>query len=148
MLTDDITALREQGGTFWVLPGDPNLCLWPQSVAYLYGSPTALPLIIPDNTLDPEWDKRWLNLTGPGYRFQSQPLPLGAIYILGDRQEDAGPRVEEVLGNERLLLLIANNYGSGLLDKERRAREFEALGRLAGAGAGAPPDPPGRGLPT
>jgi hypothetical protein len=130
VLSDDITALREQGSTFWVLPGDPNVCLWPQSVAYLYGSPTALPLIIPDNILDPEWDKRWLDLTGPGTHFQSQPLPLGAIYVLGDRQEDSGPRVEEVLGNERLLLMIANNYGSGFLDKERRAREFEALGRL------------------
>jgi hypothetical protein len=130
VLTDDITVLREEDDTFWVLPGDPNVCLWPQSVAYLYGSPTALPLVIPHNVLDPEWDKRWLNLTGPGYRFQSRPLPLGAIYLLGERQDDAGPRVEEVLGTERLLLLIANTYGSTLLDKELRGREFEVLGRL------------------
>ena len=130
VLTDDITALREEEDTFWVLPGDPNVCLWPQSVAYLYGSPTALPLVVSHNVLEPEWDKRWLNLTGPGYRFQSRPLPLGAIYFLGDRQDDAGPRVEDVLGKERLLLLIANNYGSTFLDKELRAREFEVLGRL------------------
>ena len=130
VLTDDITVLREEDDTFWVLPGDPNVCLWPQSVDYLYGSPTALPLVISDNTLDPEWDKRWLNLTAPGYRFQSRPLPLGAIYILGERQEDAGPRVEEVLGKERLMLLIANTYGAMFLDRERLAREFEVLGRL------------------
>jgi len=130
VLTDDITVLREEADAFWVLPGDPNVCLWPKSVEYLYGSPTALPLIISHNVLMPEWDKRWLNLTVPGYRFQSQPLPLGAIYILGDRQDDAGPRVEEVSGADRLMLLIANNYGSAILDKERRAREFEALGRL------------------
>jgi len=130
VLTDDITVLREQEDTFWVLPGDPNVCLWPQSVDYLYGSPTALPPVIPHNVLDPEWDKRWLDLTGPGYRFQSRPLPLGVIYILGERQDDAGSRVEDVLGPERLLLLIANNYGSAFLDKELRAREFETLGRL------------------
>lgn len=130
VLTDDISALREQEGTFWVLPGDPNVCLWPQSVAYLYGSPTALPLVVSHNVLDPEWDKRCLDLTGPGYHFQSQPLPLGAIYVLGDRQEGVGPRVEEVLGNDRLLLLLSNNYGSGFLDKELQAREFETLGRL------------------
>jgi hypothetical protein len=130
VLTDDITALREQEDTFWVLPGDPNLCLWPQSVAYLYGSPTALPPFISDNVLEPEWDKRCLDLTGPGYCFQSQPLPLGAIYFLGDRQDDAGPRVEDVLGTERLLLLIANNYGSAFLDRKLRAREFETQGRL------------------
>jgi hypothetical protein len=130
VLTDDVTALREQGDTFWVLPGDPNLCLWPQSVAYLYGSPTALPLVVSHNVLDPYWDKRCLDLTGPEYHFQSQPLPLGAIYFLGDREDGAGPRVEDVLGTDRLLLLIANNYGAGFLDKELRAREFETLGRL------------------
>ncbi|MBM4289875.1 MAG: hypothetical protein FJ135_17335 [Deltaproteobacteria bacterium] len=130
VLSDDITVLREEGDAFWVLPGDPNLCLWPQSVSYLYGSPTALPLIISQNVLMPEWDKRGLDLTGPGYRFQSRPLPLGGIYILGERQEEAGPRVEEVPGKERLLLLLANTYGSSFLDKNLRAREFEVLGRL------------------
>jgi len=130
VLTDDITVLREEDDTFWVLPGDPNVCLWPKSVDYLYGSPTALPPVILHNVLYPKWDKRWLNLTDPGYRFQSRPLPLGAIYFLGERQDDSGPRVEDVLGKERLLLLIANNYGSTFLDKELRAREFEVLGRL------------------
>jgi hypothetical protein len=130
VLTDDITVLKEEGDTFWVLPGDPNVCLWPQSVTYLYGSPTALPPAISDNVLEPEWDKRWLNLTGPGYRYQSQPLPLGAIYVLRARQEDAGPRVEAVTGMAGVLLLLGNTYGSGFLDKELRAREFEVLGRL------------------
>jgi hypothetical protein len=130
VLTDDITVLKEEDHTFWVLPGDPNVCLWPQSVDYLYGSPTALPPVISDNVLDPEWNKRWLNLTDPGYRFQSRPLPLGAIYILGERQDDAGPRVEEVPGKERLMLLIANTYGSTILDKKLRAQEFEVLGRI------------------
>lgn len=130
VLTDDLTVLREEANAFWVLPGDPNVCLWPQSVAYLYDSPTALPLIISHNVLDPAWDKRCLDLTGPGYRFQSRPLPLGAIYFLGERQEDAGPRVEEVLGNDRQLLLMGNTYGYEFLDRELRAREFEVLGRL------------------
>jgi len=130
VLTDDITVLREEPDSFWVFPGDPNLCLWPQSVSYLYGSPTALPPVIEHNVLDPEWNKRWLNLTDPDYRFQSQPLPLGAIYVLGERQEDDGPRVEAVRGQERLLLLLANTYGAAFLDRELRGREFEILGRL------------------
>ncbi len=130
VLTDDITVLFEREDAFLVLPGDPNVCLWPQSVDYLYGSPTALPPVIAHNVLDPEWNKRWLNLTGPDYRFQSGPLPLGAIYILGKRQDDAGPRVEELPSRLSLLLLIANTYGWQFLDKELRAREFEFLGRL------------------
>ena len=130
VLTDDVTVLREEADAFWVLPGDPNLCLWPQSVEYLFDSPTALPPLISHNVLDPEWDKRCLDLTGPGYCFQSRPLPLGAIYILWERQEDAGPRVEEVRGQEGLLLLLANTYGAAFLDRELRGREFETLGRL------------------
>jgi hypothetical protein len=130
VLSDDITVLREETDAFWVLPGDPNVCLWPQSVTYLYGSPTALPPAISVNVLEPEWDKRWLDLNEPGYRYQSQPLPLGAIYILRGRQEEADARVAEVGGLERLLLLIGNTYGSSFLDKKLRAREFEVLGRL------------------
>jgi len=130
VLSDDLTVLREEADAFWVLPGDPNLCLWPQSVALLYGSPNALPPVISHNVLMPEWNKRSLDLTRPGYRFQSQPLPLGAIYILAERQEDADHRVEGVRGKERLLLLLGNTFASTYLDQELRAREFEILGRL------------------
>ena len=45
---------------------------------------------------------------------------------------------------ERLLLLIANTYGSTFLDKELRAREFEILGRLLDRVPVRRLDPPGR----
>jgi hypothetical protein len=131
ILTDDITALKEEGHLFLVLPGDPNLCLWPQSVTYLYGSPDALPLVIPENPLDPDWDKRNLDLTSGGYRFQSQPLPLGAVYFLGARRGENAPEAEVVIGQAGLLALLANSFGSNLLDPNRRGQEFEVLSRLA-----------------
>jgi hypothetical protein len=131
VLTDDITALKEEGHVFLVLPGDPNLCLWPQSVTYLYGSSDALPLVIPDNPLDPDWDKRNLSLTSEGYRFQSQPLPLGAVYFLGARRGENAPGAEDLIGQAGLLALLANSFGSSLLDPNRRGQEFEVLSRLA-----------------
>ena len=130
VLTDDITAFREEGGSFMVSPGEPAVSLWAESVTHLCGSPEALPLIIPDNVLMPEWDKRCLDLTAPGYRFQSQPLPLGGIYILGERCEDADPVVEILNGREALLALLSHAYARDLLDQSMQAQEFAALSRV------------------
>lgn len=135
VLTDDIIALTEMGRLFIAHPGEPNLCLWPASVASLFGHPEALPLVVPDNTLAPEWNKRYLDLSTPDYRFQSQPLLLAAIYLLGARREGDGPFVERVSGREVMLGLLANTYGSNLLNRTLRAHEFETLNRLA---AGVP----------
>ena len=77
VLTDDITALEETRERFWVLPASPRLCLWPDSVSAVFGSREALPRLIPEDSADPAWDKRWLDLAGPEYLLRSQPLPLG-----------------------------------------------------------------------
>lgn len=130
VLTDDVTALREQAEEFYVLPGAPRLCLWPDSVQSLYGSPDALPRLTPEHAIDPAWDKRFLDLSREGYRFQAQPLPLAAIYILDTRRSDAGPAVDGVATGVGLMSLVAHTYKSELLEKEMRAGEFELLGRL------------------
>jgi hypothetical protein len=125
VLADDVVALTEQGCTFLVQPGYPRLRLWPHSVGVLYGAADALP------RLTPNWDKRYLDLVEHGDRFQPQPLPLAAIYLLGPRCNDPDvPVVEEVPGNERLMSLVANTYATKLLDRSMRAREFEVLGRV------------------
>ena len=43
ILSDDIVALAEHNGSFFVHPAYPYLCLWPESVESLYGSAEALP---------------------------------------------------------------------------------------------------------
>ncbi|MFQ5744410.1 MAG: hypothetical protein ACE5HV_12600 [Acidobacteriota bacterium] len=127
ILTDDILALVDLGEEFRVQPGHPHLRLWPQSVEALFGSADLLPRITPEH---PSWDKRYLDLTGGRFQFQSQPLPLAAIYI-GERCEDsATPRLEVLSGREALLTLISNTYSCQLLDKQMRAQEFDLLGRL------------------
>ncbi len=125
VLSDDIVALAEQEGTFHVMPAYPHLCLWPDSVKILYGAPDALP------QLSAEWDKRRLALGGEGTRFEDRPLPLGAIYILGDRRPEPAPCVEKIGPQDALVSLVAETYANKILDRDLRAREFVVLGRLA-----------------
>ncbi len=125
VLSDDIVALRDQGDSFQVRLGFPRLCLWPEAVNLLSGSPDALPLLMKG------WNKRYLPLGDNGYRFQQEPLNLAAVYILGERSEDPrAPFVEALSGSAALVDLAANTYMTGLLDSTMRAREFESLGRV------------------
>jgi len=125
VLSEDIAPMHEDAGNFHVFPGYPRVCLWPDSVHYLLGSPDALPL------LTPVWEKRYLPLDGVRARFSSEPLPLGLIYLFAPRSGEAGaPQVEEMSPREALLTLVQNTYMNWLLDREQRAVEFDALSRL------------------
>ena len=90
----------------------------------LYGSPDALP------RFSKGWEKQRLSLGENETRFESQPLPLGAIYFLGERRATDAPAVEGVRPQAALLSLVADSFASRTLDRELRAREFDVLGRL------------------
>ena len=125
VLSDDIAVLSDQPDGFLVQPGYPRVNLWPDSVRALLGSEDALPHITPT------WDKRYLAVDRNGYRFQSQPLPLGAVYYLADRDESlAAPVVEDLTGSEALMTLVTNTYVNYLLDKEMQTGDFDVLGRV------------------
>jgi len=130
VLADDVAALDDQSGGFLIQPGYPRVNLWPNSVRALFGAEDALPRITPT------WGKRYLPLDQNGYRFQSQPLPLGGIYLLAEREDGlAVAVVEELTGSEAFARLVANTYVNYLLDAGMRAHEFEVLGRvMAGVG--------------
>ena len=120
VVSDDIVALVERDGAFFVLPAYPYLCLWPDSVSILFGAEKRLP------SFSPTWDKRQLTLSEHRLRFERQSLPLGAIFLLGERSADpAAPHLEPVLPRESLLSLVADSYATNLLDKKMRANEFE-----------------------
>lgn len=125
VLADDIVALAERRDEVLVLPAYPQLRLWPDSVAALYGAADALP------RLTPSWDKRRLDLTRDGCRFQRDPLPLAAIYLLAGRSTGAAPSTEILRGRDALLALLGNTYASHLLDATMRGHEFTSLARLA-----------------
>jgi hypothetical protein len=124
VISDDVAALVESPDGFRVMPAYPHLCLWPDSVEMLYGSCEALPRF---NT---GWEKRRLALGNQGTRFENRSLPLGAIYLLGDRHPDQAPFAEGVRPQAGLLSLVADTFANKILDREMRAREFAVLGRL------------------
>ena len=122
VLAEDVVTLDDRGDRFVVRPGYPCIRLWPPAVKALYGSETHLP------KLTPNWDKCYLDLSK---RFQGEPLPLAAIYQLGERRHDLdAPFVMELERTEGLMALIANTYATKLMDKQMRAREFELLTRV------------------
>lgn len=126
VLSDDILALADRRSHFFVRPAYPRVRLWPESVAGLFGSVDMLPLMTPN------WEKRFLGLNAPGYSFQSEPLPLAAIYFLAPREvvSTIQPVVETVRSAEALMSLVSDSYAANYIHKSFRAIEFEVLGRL------------------
>jgi hypothetical protein len=91
----------------------------------LYGGQTEIPGFASN------WDKRRLSLSDHNLKFQARALPLGAIFLLGERTNDpAAPFLETAPAREGLMELVANSYGTNLLEKDMRAREFRLLGDL------------------
>jgi hypothetical protein len=128
VLADDVVTVREEGGALLVHPAYAYLRLWPDSAALLFGSPEALP------RLTPTWDKRCLQLAGAEHRFQREPLPLGALYLLGRRETGAqSPQVEPVGGQAGVLALVANTYATRVSEPSMGPRELRALGRILAA---------------
>jgi hypothetical protein len=126
VLCEDISPMREEDGVFFVEPAYPRVCLWPDAVQNLLGSPDGLP------PLTPNWEKRFLQLDGSQAHFEQERQPLGAVYLLAPRVEESNaPRVEELTPREALLELVKNTYMNWLLDREQRAAEFDVLARLA-----------------
>jgi hypothetical protein len=127
VLTDDVLALVDRGDTFDVQPGLPSVLLWSDSVRELFGDGEALPRIVGAGS----WDKRYLDLTRPGYSFGREAAPLRALYVLGERlPRGAAPELTPLRGAVALPFLLANTYANDFLDTAARARELDVLGRL------------------
>jgi len=125
VLADDVVALSEEGKSFLVSPGYPRVNLWPDSVRALLGSEEALPRITPT------WEKRYLALGEKSLGFTAKPMPLGAIYLLDEREpRSATPAFEKIAGADAVALLAVNTYVNYLLDRDMRSREFDVLTRL------------------
>lgn len=126
ILSDDVAPLSYEHGRFMIDAGYPRLRLWPESVRSLYGSTDALPL------LTPSWGKHYLSLNENGHRFQQEPLPLAAVYLLGERTAaPEAPIIRPVRKQKAVIDLLANAYAGYFLDKAMRAQEFEFITRLA-----------------
>lgn len=125
VLCEDITAFIEEHGRFYVEPGYPRVCLWPDTVEKLFGAKDALP------QLTPTWEKFFLPLDGRSAKFEEQRRAVSAVYVFAPRVEEVdAPRIETMSSREALLCLVQNTYMNWLLDRRQRAIEFDALARL------------------
>jgi len=125
VLSDDIVALADHGNVFMAQPAYPRLGLWSDSVEALFGVHNVLP------QQTPTWNKCYWDLTQSGDRFQANPLPLSAVYVLSERDTtERAPFVEALSARAGLTQLIANTYVSYLLDKTMSARDLDVLARL------------------
>jgi hypothetical protein len=125
VISDDVVALTERQGAYYVFPAYPYLSLWADSVTVVYGPDKKLP------SFSANWDKRLLSLSANNLKFEGKQLRLGALFMLGERDSlPNSPRVESLTPKEGLLSLVANSYATNLLDKDMRAVEFEFLGRM------------------
>jgi hypothetical protein len=125
VVSDDLVPLIDRAGQFLAQPGYPRVNMWPDSVSALFGSEEGLPRITPT------WEKRFLALNQEGYRFQENPIPLGAIYYLARRDSGTTRSVFETLSpSSALITLVSNTYINYLLDTQMRGQEFSFLSRL------------------
>ncbi|MGH9686897.1 MAG: hypothetical protein ACRD5K_07395 [Candidatus Acidiferrales bacterium] len=128
VLCDDVVALMERNGAFYVMPAYPYLSLWPESVQVLYGGRRDF------RAFSENYPKRMLPKTAGDLRFGEEPMLLDAIFLLDERTDSASaPLVDGLEKREALMWLVGNTYSNLLLDEPMRGREFALLGRLVAA---------------
>ena len=129
ILSDDIAAITKSDGSYMVHPGYPRLRLWPETLHALKIDAEFTPVL-------PDLDKGYVDLNAQEAkttrRFQSRPMPVGAIFLL---TYDAGlnaPAIEPVAAADRLATLLDQTSVRFLpLDEAQRAQEFAQLSGLA-----------------
>jgi len=109
-----------------VIPGYPRICLWPDSVSYLFSASDALPLIVRG------WEKRFLPLDGSRQaRLAMSSCSLSSILFLAPRtDDDRAPSIEPLSKRHAVLQLVQNTYMNWLMDPQQRANEFDAIVKL------------------
>lgn len=125
ILTDDLVAIKEHRGSLMVQSGHPWIFVPPETVEALYGYEDALPQAVPP------WPKKRLDLIGNGLRFQSEPLPLRGVYLIGQRsQSPRAPFVRRVPPRRALLALLTNSHAARRVQVGRPERDFDVLTRI------------------
>ncbi|MCC6802502.1 MAG: serine kinase [Anaerolineae bacterium] len=111
MMADDLVVVEMQDDQPVVVPGYPQLKLWPESVEALGADPNTLPQV------RREVDKR---AQATRDQFADSPLPLGAIYVLDGGDE---LRIDPLPPKEALMALIRNLFIVGFGSEYSRATQ-------------------------
>lgn len=123
LMADDVVAVDVNNTKSpMVLPGFPQMKLWPEAVASLGDDPETLPQV------HPQAEKRACRVTK---NFLQEARPLRRIYVLGAGIE---PRIKAIQPQEAIPHLISNSYmarfGKQLLQGMEAATHLHQCTRL------------------
>ena len=125
VIADDIVRVARTARGWMAEPFGGLLRLWPDAVRLVLGGAAQLPRITPT------WDKRALEIGTCSISGAGEPVPIGAVAFLDEREDSPdAPRLEAVGGAEAVVRLATHSSASHLLDDNERAREFAILARL------------------
>jgi hypothetical protein len=123
VVTDDLTAIRVDDGTALVLPGFPQLKLWPETAAHLGDNPETLARARPGVA------KR---IRPARKGFSGKPLPVACAYVLADGARTA---LERVRPREAAIELLRHSWAPRTV---RAAAPSAQLHRCAAVAAAVP----------
>lgn len=104
LLTDDILALEERGGTFLSRSGYPQMRMWPDEAAHFLGSYEHLPLV------HPQVSKRRVAITS----FHHTALPLAVLYI-AERREGGPIEITPLSRSAAVIELVRHSFSPHLV---------------------------------
>ena len=112
MITDDVAALRKEGGRFWLETAYPQVKLWENSLQHLGKDTEGL------DQVRPELSKRVLRL---GSSIANKPCKvLGLVWFYFGE----GPSLREARGNERFFAIKKNVYRRSFLTPSRKRSHY------------------------
>jgi hypothetical protein len=120
-VSDGMTALGDNAGTFSVLVGPPELRLWPDAIERLGESPERFPVA------SPGWDKRTFPPQG---QIADPSVPLDRVLVLGDGERED---TEAVAPSDRLFQLVKNAYLAEYVQTPSHAILLRGLAPVANA---------------
>lgn len=119
LVADDVTWVTETAPPT-VVPGFPQVKLWPEAASALGWDVDALPLVHPD------MDKRAIRADE---NFSVAPLPLGRVYVLSHGPANA---IEPIEPQDAFVELVRHSFAVDLLGPTGMQREhFERCSELA-----------------
>ncbi len=118
LVSDDVAAI-DMAGSPRVLPGTPQLKLWPDTLASLGERAEALPRV------HPQLEKRARAIER---RHPAEPVPLRRLYVLA---QAPSREIQPLAPQEALVELLRHSYGARTLQGVRREDHFRQCARLA-----------------
>ncbi len=124
-VSDDIVALVERDGDFFVSPSYPHLCLWPESVEMLYGTKPMLSLL----SFQIGKNAAFLLQTAERVSRMARCLSARSIFLMKFATSRA-PTSKPSRGRLDFSHSSPTAIATNMLDSEMRASEFRNLSSL------------------